>query len=191
MHAPRLLAGQLNAVNFLLHDVTARLEPEDWLRRAAPTTNLPAFTLWHVARVLDSTIQMGIRGEPELIEGEPWSSKAWARQGTGVGYSLQEADDLAALVLPHEVVEYADASRSATNQWLKTITDDVIEAESKMVERASRHPVYGNPASLDSIAWTAGRPVWAVLSIACFAHTWGHLEEIALLATAARASVID
>jgi DinB superfamily len=184
----RLLAGQLNAVNFLLHDLVSRMEPDDWLRRAAPTTNLPAFTLWHVARVLDSSVQMSIRGEPELIEGQPWSSKAWARQSTGVGYSLEQADELAALVVPNEVVEYADASRSSTNQWLKSITDDVLEDECKVIERVTNHLSYNYPANLESIAWTAGRPVWAVMSIACFAHTWGHLEEMALLAVAARAS---
>ena len=188
MQGTRLLAGQLNAVNFLLHDLVSRMAPDDWLRRAAPTTNLPAFTLWHVARVLDSSVQMSIRGEPELIEGEPWSSKTWARQSTGVGYSLEQADELAALVVPDEVVEYADASRLSTNQWLKSITDDVLEVECKVIERVTNHPSYNYPANLESIAWTAGRPVWAVMSIACFAHTWGHLEEMALLAVAARAS---
>lgn len=188
MQATRLLAGQLNAVNFLIHDIAGRLEPDDWLRRAAPTTNVPAFTLWHVARVLDSSVQMSIRGEPELIEAEPWASKAWARQSTGVGYSIRQADELAALVVPDEVVAYADASRSATNLWLKSITDDVLEAECKVIEKVTNHAAYNYPANLKSIAWTAGRPVWAVMSIACFAHTWGHLEEMALLAVAARAS---
>lgn len=189
MQGTRLLAGQLNAVNFLLHDVVSRMEPDDWLRRAAPTTNVPAFTLWHVARVLDSAVQMSIRGEPELIESEPWASKAWARQSTGVGYSLAQADELAALVVPDEVVEYADASRASTNQWLKSITDEALEAESKVIEHVTDHAAYNYPANLKAIAWTAGRPVWAVMSIACFAHTWGHLEEMALLAVASRASV--
>jgi len=189
VQATRLLAGQLNAVNFLLHDIVGRLEPEDWLRRAAPTTNVPAFTLWHVARVLDSSVQMSIRGEPELIESEPWASKAWARQSTGVGYSLAQADELAALVAPDEVVEYADASRTSTNHWLKSITDEALEAESKVIEHVTNHSAYNYPANLKAIAWTAGRPVWAVMSIACFAHTWGHLEEMALLAVASRASV--
>ena len=188
MQATRLLAGQLNALNFVIHDITGRLERDDWLRRAAPTTNLPAFTLWHVARALDSTVQMGIRGEPELIEAEPWASKAWARLSIGVGYSLEQADELAGMVVPGEVVEYADASRSSTNQWLKTITDEVLEAENRMIAHTTKHAAYNYPAGLEAIAWTAGRPVWAVLSIACFAHTWGHLEEMALLAVAARAS---
>jgi hypothetical protein len=188
VQASRLLAGQLNAVNFRLHEVVGRLQPEDWLRRAASTTNVPAFTLWHIARVLDSTVQMGIRGEPELIETEPWSSTRWARLSTGVGYSLKEADELAALVVPDEVVEYADASRSVTNQWLKTITDDDLEAENRVVERVTKHPTYNYPANLEAITWIAERPVWVVLSLACFAHCWGHLEEIGLLVVAARAS---
>ncbi len=188
MQGTRLLAGQLNAVNFLLHDLVGRIEPDDWLRRAAPTTNVPAFTLWHVARVLDSSVQMSIRGEPELNESEPWASKAWARQSTGVGYSIAQADELAALVVPEELVEYADASRASTNQWLKSITDEVLEAECKVIENVTNHPAYNYPASLEAIAWTVGRPVWAVMSIACFAHTWGHLEEMALLAVASRAS---
>jgi hypothetical protein len=188
VQATRLLSGQLNAVNFLLHDVVSRLEPDDWLRRAAPTTNVPAFTLWHVARVLDSTVQMGIRGEPELLETEPWASKRWARVSTGVGYSLLEADELAALVVPAEIVDYADESRAATHQWLKTIADDELEAGNTVIERATNHASYNYPASLESLTWTAGRPVWVVLSIACFAHCWGHLEEIALLAVASRAA---
>jgi hypothetical protein len=188
VQASRVIAGQLNAVNFLLHDIVGRLGPDDWLRRAAPTTNLPAFTLWHVVRVLDSTVQMGVRGEPELIEAEPWASKAWARQSTGVGYSQAEADGLAGVVVPAELVEYADASRSSTNKWLKSINDDELEAESRIVDRMTGHGSYNYPAALDAIGWTVGRPVWAVLSIACFAHTWGHLEEMALLAVAGRAS---
>ena len=50
------------------------------------------------------------------------------------------------------------------------------------------HPKYNYPESLEAIRWIAGRPVWVVISIACFAHRWAHLEEIALLAIAARAS---
>jgi hypothetical protein len=131
---------------------------------------------------------MSIRGEPELIETEPWVSKAWARQSTGVGYSIAQADELAALVVPEELVEYADASRASTNKWLKSITDEELEAECRVIENITKHPAYNYPASLEAIAWTAGRPVWAVMSIACFAHTWGHLEEMALLAVASRAS---
>jgi hypothetical protein len=32
-----------------------------------------------------------------------------------------------------------------------------------------------------------GQPVWLLLSITCYAHSWAHLEEIKLLASVGRA----
>src|SRR5579864_9474660 len=119
MHASRMIASELNAMNHELHTLVDGMRREDWLRRGAPGTNLPAFTLWHVPRVLDSTVQTGIRGVPELIASEPWASKAWARPEAGTGYSMQEADEVAAQVVPAEVLAYADALRSLTSQWLR------------------------------------------------------------------------
>ena len=134
--ATRLIASQLNAVNRHLHDVAGEVEPEDWLRRAVPGTSLPAFTLWHVARVIDSTVNMGLRGVPEVIESQPWASKRWARAEAGVGYSETDADRLAAGVVPDEILEYADAVRSQVSQWLKTITEEELDSPNALLEHA-------------------------------------------------------
>src|SRR5260370_37066883 len=99
------------------------MEPGGWLRRAVPGTNLPAFTFWHVVRVIDSTVHTGIRGVRELIESLPWSSKAWARPEGGVGYSVKEADELAAMVVPAEILGYADALRLRWIHWRRPLTD--------------------------------------------------------------------
>src|ERR1700694_5251921 len=99
MQASRLLASQLNSVNFQLHELAGELEPDDWLRRAVPGTNLPAFTFWHAARVIDSTVHLGVRGVPELIEAPPWASKPWARPVLGTVYSISEANDLGGVVV--------------------------------------------------------------------------------------------
>jgi len=186
MQAARLLATQLNALNFHLHEVAASMEPDDWLRRAVPGTNLPAFTFWHVPRTIDSTVNMGIRGVPELIESEPWVAKPWARPEGGTGYSAEEADRLAAEVDPEEVGAYADAVRSNVSQWLKTVTDEELEAPNRLKEHAAAARAYERPEVQESIAPLAGQPVWIVVSIACYAHGWAHLEEIKLLAAAGR-----
>ena len=78
-----MIATQLNAVNFQLHAVAASMEQGDWLRRSVPGTSLPAFTFWHIPRTIDSTVNMGIRGVPELIESQPWAAKRWARRTSG------------------------------------------------------------------------------------------------------------
>src|SRR5260370_36747710 len=112
MRAGRLLATQLNALNFHLHEVAASMERDEWLRRAVPGTNLPAFTFWHVPRTIDSTVNMGIRGAPELIASEPWVSKRWARPEGGTGYSVEEAVQLGAEVVPAEGRAYVEALRA-------------------------------------------------------------------------------
>lgn len=186
MQASRLLATQFNALNFHLHEVASLVEPDHWLRRSLPGTNLPAFTFWHVPRTIDSTVNMGIRGVPELIESEPWAAKRWARPEAGTGYSAEEADRLAAEVVPAEVIEYADAVRSSVGQWLKTVTDEELEAPNALKEHAAAARAYHRQGVQDAIAPLVGLPVWLILSITCYAHGWAHLEEIKMLAAAGR-----
>jgi hypothetical protein len=186
VHASRLLASQLNALNLHLHQVAEELQPGDWLRRTVPGTNLPAFTLWHVARGLDSTVNLGLRDEPELIESEPWASKGWARPDQGTGYSIEEADQLAATVVPAEVLDYADALRAEASNWLKTLSEEDLDAPNALLENVTRREVYDTPAYREAVEAFVGLPVWVILSLVCFAHSWAHLEEIRLLAAAAR-----
>jgi hypothetical protein len=184
--ASRLLASQLNAVNRHLHEVAEDMGPEDWLRRGATGTNLPAFTFWHVARVIDSTVNMGIRGIPEVMAAEPWASKRWARPEGGVGYSLEQSDRLAAEVVPAEVLDYADAVRSQVSDWLKTVTAEQLEAPNELKDHVNAQNDYNHPAVREAIEPLVGRPVWLVLSVTCYAHCWAHLEEIKLLTEVGR-----
>jgi len=182
-----MIATQLNAVNFQLHAVAASMEPGDWLRRSVPGTSLPAFTFWHIPRTIDSTVNMGIRGVPELIESQPWAAKRWARPEGGTGYTVEEADRLAAEVGPEEVLEYADAVRSNVSQWLKTVTDEELEAPNALMDHARASDAYNSRPDVEqAIAPLVGQPVWLLLSITCFAHSWAHLEEIKLLASVGR-----
>src|SRR6266851_889797 len=128
MQASRLLASQLNSVNHRLHEVAGSMEPGDWLRRAVPGTNLPAFTFWHVVRVIDSTVHTGIRGVPELIESLPWSSKAWARSEGGVGYSVMEADEVleAPNAMSDNVSKHSAYNRPAVQESLQPLVGQPV-----------------------------------------------------------------
>ncbi len=186
VEASRLIASDLNALNHEMHTVATWMRPEEWLKRNLRGTNLPAFTFWHIARVIDSTVHMGVRGVPELISSEPWVSKAWARPEAGVGYSVEQADELAARVVPAEVLEYADAVRSAVSQWLRSINDEELQAPALLRDHAVAQPAYNTPAVLEAVAPLDGQPAWLILTITCFAHCWAHLEEMRLLAGAGR-----
>lgn len=187
MQASRLLSSQLNAVNHQLHELAGWMQADDWLRRSVPGTSLPAFTFWHIPRVIDTTVNMGIRGLPELISSQPWAAKRWARPEGGVGYTEEEADELAAAVVPAEVLAYADALRSNVSQWLKTVTDEELEAPNELANHTRASGAYTRPEVGEAIAPLAGQPVWLVLSITCYAHCWAHIEEIKLLASVGRA----
>jgi hypothetical protein len=176
-----VFASLVNVVNLRAHQVVAETKEDEWLKRAAPGTNLPAFTLWHLVRALDSGIHMGLQGTSELIDGAPWSERAWAQPGVGVGMTLAEADRLAERVDPAEILDYADGVRTVASGWLKTLSDDDLEAPNAWIRHAAERSAYAYPAYASEIAWMEGRPVWALLSISVFGHCWAHLAEIETL----------
>jgi hypothetical protein len=184
MQAGRLIASELNAPNREMHAVADGMEGGDWLRRGVPGTNLPAFDFWHIVRVVDSTVNLGLRGTPEVIASEPWASRAWARPDIGTGYSREKADALAAQVAPDEVLAYADAVRAQVNQWLRALSDEELDAPAPLLECMRSTPAYNVPAILEATAQFEGQPAWLVLTFACFAHGWAHLAEIRLLTNA-------
>jgi hypothetical protein len=106
-----MFASLMNVVNLRLHQVVGETREDEWTRRAASGTSMLAFTLWHVARAVDSGVNMSLRGKAELIETSPWTQRAWARTCVGVGYTNEEADEFARQVVVPEVLEYADAVR--------------------------------------------------------------------------------
>lgn len=186
MPAGRMIATELNALNREMHTFADGMHAEAWLLRGIPDTNLPAFDFWHVARVIDSTVNLGLRGTTELISSEPWASRAWARPDIGTGYSAAEADALAAQVVVAEVLAYADALRTQVSQWLRAAPDDELDAPARLLDRMRATPAYNTPAILEATAPFDGQPAWLVLTFACFAHGWAHLAEMRLLARSGR-----
>jgi hypothetical protein len=177
----RVFASLINVLSLRVHQVVAETPPEQWLKRAAPGTNLMAFTLWHVVRAMDSGIHMGLRGIPELIDDASWRERAWAQSGVGVGLSHDETDRLAMLVVPNEILDYADSVRASASEWPKTLSDADLEAENSFIEHAAARLAYAYPAYAAEVAWMEGRPVWAILAISVCGHCWAHLAEIETL----------
>lgn len=186
MQAARLIASELNALNRDMHVFADGMRSDDWLRRGIPGTNLVAFDFWHIPRVIDSTVNFSLRGAGELITSEPWAGKAWARPDIGTGYSREEADTLAAQVVPAEVLAYADVLRSQVNQWLRGLSDEELDAPAQLLDRMRATPAYDTPAILEATAQFEGQPVWMLLTFGCFTHGWAHLAEMRLVVRAGR-----
>jgi hypothetical protein len=60
---------------------------------------------------------MGLRGKAELIETSPRTERAWVRPGVGVGYTDEEADELAQQVVVAEVLEFRSHQSVAAMLW--------------------------------------------------------------------------
>ena len=54
------------------------------------------------------------------------------------------------------------------------------------MDHARASDAYTRPEVEEAIAPLAGQPVWLLLSITCYAHSWAHLEEIKMLAAVGR-----
>jgi hypothetical protein len=98
MRATELVTRQLGTINQILHDVADDLTPAELVTRALSHTNLIAFDLWHVARVLD-----------------------WAAQTMGRGVTGAQADALAHGLALADLLEYADATHQSVLAWLRDL----------------------------------------------------------------------
>jgi hypothetical protein len=182
MRAVDLLTTQATVVHGILHDFAGDLTPTETTTRALPNTNLLAFDLWHIIRARDWALQTMIRGVPELIEDPRWRSAGrLATHGIGVGYTADQADDLARAVALPDLLAYADATQQAMLDWLATQTDDTLDDHPDVPGHLARYPVYLETAMRDEVPWMFQQPpVWRCFSPAVN-HARDHLNEMLLI----------
>ncbi len=188
MRATELMERQLGSNNQILHDLASDLTATEAVTRVLPHTNLIAFDLWHVARVLDWAVQTMARGVPEVIDEPRWQGRGQlATQGIGVGITEAQADELARTLTIADILEYADATHQAVLAWLRTLPDDVLESQPDVPGHLARYPVYLEPAMRAEVPWMYQQPpLWRCLAPA-IGHNRDHLAEIDLLKRQLRA----
>lgn len=188
MRATALLERQFASVNQILHDVADDLTPDELTTRMLPGTNLPAFDLWHVARVQDWAAQTMARGVPEVIDEPRWQGRgALVTHDIGVGYTRDEADTLARSLALADILAYADTVHQTILAWLGTIGDETLDSQPDVPAHLARYPVYLSDAMRDEAPWMYQQPpVWRCLAPA-IGHNRDHLAEMDLLKRLRRA----
>jgi hypothetical protein len=102
----------------------AEITPAMWNATLVPGTNRLGFLFWHMARGQDCFLQTLIRGTPEVSMAAPWTSlPGWELPGIGTGFSLVEAEAVAARVTISEMQHYEDAVFHAIQRWLDEVGD--------------------------------------------------------------------
>jgi hypothetical protein len=187
MNAVQLLGNQLRGMNATLHELADDLTDEEWHSRPSPSQNIVSFAAWHIPRVQDHFVHTWIRNIPELCTGEPW--QAWhplQKYGSGIGITLQEADLIAHLLQPKDILEYADTVTAGIVDWLLALPeselDRIPDAAAHLAPFLECH-TKEYKADTDHLL---GKPIWRLLSGPCISHVRGHMGELALQKTMLR-----
>src|SRR5882724_2139691 len=168
MHAITLIQVQLNGIHQILHEYVDDLTETEWTTYAYPRANLLGFTCWHLVRTQDWAVQTAIRGIPEVIMDERWSS--WSEQalaGMGAGLSLEQANGIAHLVSRTDALAYADIVHSTIQDWLSRLSNDDLDTVPEMEAHMAAYPAYQYPGFQAEIAHLLGQPIWRLLSGPC------------------------
>ena len=108
---------------FLLEAVND-LTPEEMAWRAGPEANPIGWILWHMLRVEDMWFQFFIQRNIEIWEREGWNEKfGLPTRDNGFGHTQEQVAQFPALDLA-ELLNYGQAVRAATLEYLKTLTPD-------------------------------------------------------------------
>lgn len=182
MQATSLIQAQLNGVHQLFRASIEDLTETDWTTCVLSGTNLPGFTLWHMARTKDWAVQTAIRGIPEVIAGDRWAG--WSELsivGMGAGITSMQANEVGRFISQADVLAYADNVHSAIQSWLSNLSDDDLDSIPDMETHMAAYPAYQHPGFRVEIANLLGQPVWRLLSGPCNGHIREHLGELEVL----------
>lgn len=188
MRATALLQRQLTSINTVYHGLADDLTPSELTTRFLPHTNLLAFDLWHIPRTQEWAVQTMIRGIPELIDEPRWHGRGrLATHGIGVGLTEAQADELAHTLALADILAYADAVHQEIMNWLDTVPDEALDAQSDIITNLARYPIYLESAMREEVPWMYERPpVWRCMAPAT-AHVRDHLAVMGLLKRQMRA----
>jgi hypothetical protein len=182
MRATELLGREIKGVERLLHELVDDATPREWVTAAAPGTNPLGFNVWHVARTQDWILRSIILGEPELIAEPRFASLAWsARHGIGSDMGEAAIADLVHRSDRDSVLAYADAVNDALRAWLRSQTDDDLDAIPPFAERQNAIPAYATDAHWAATGHLDGNPVWRLLVGPARSHARDHIAEARVL----------
>ncbi|HEX6030196.1 MAG TPA: DinB family protein [Tepidiformaceae bacterium] len=191
MQATDLALRQLQMVNLLLRNLCSGITEEEWLWRPARGENLIGWTLWHVPAVQDWAVHTWIQNVEEVRQRPEWAPRVAGRQLLAFGMTPEEADEVARLTRPADVVAYSDAVLEAATGWLSRLAPDDFDAIPENRSHQDRDAAYRSPGYLEEADTMREQAIWRLLSGACVGHCRGHLGEVDVLLNMRRRGVLN
>jgi hypothetical protein len=103
----------------------------------------------------------------------------------------EEADEVARLTRPPDVVAYSDAVLEVATEWLGRLGADDLHAIPENRSHQDRDPAYRSPGYVEEIDTMRVQPIWSLLSGTCIGHCRGHLGEVDVLINMRRRGALN
>jgi hypothetical protein len=188
MQATELLGRELKGIKALVHDLADEVTEREWVTPTAPGTNPLGFNMWHAARAQDWILRSMILDQPEVIQEDRFRALAWsAAHGIGCGMSKAEIAELVRRCDRDSVLAYADAINDELRGWLRTISDDDLDAVPPFEARQNAIAAYCTPAHWKETAHLVDLPIWRLVAGPGRAHARDHVAEAEVLLQLLRA----
>jgi DinB superfamily len=166
-------------INANYHGIVGDFTEKEWVSRPVPGQNMVGYIAWHIPRTQDMQVQTWIRGVPEVVQGERWMAwRSLKGLGSGVGISLDEADQVARLVKRVDVIDYADAVLQEISGWLEGLNESDLDLRADYVQRMTAYPEYQTSEFIEEVRDLLDQPTWGLLMRPCFGHIHRHLGEL-------------
>lgn len=182
MDASVLLAAQVRRIGEIVRDLSTQVDVPTSRRRAFPGANPIGFTLWHVARTVDWSINTMVRGANEVAFDFDFEGAADARVSQiGFGVRPEDADDIAEATSPEQVAGYLDLVVADALGWLETGPD--LSVQPDVAAHQPDLPGYRTDFYLEEVrAYAQARASTVqILAGPATAHVRGHFGEIDVL----------
>jgi len=181
MNVTTYLKKQFSNLNGTLHYFVEDLTEEEWLARPAAGQNTLGYTVWHLPRTQDHFLQTWIRGQTEIAYTDRWAAWEHLRPvGSGIGITLEQADQVARTTCLGDVLTYADEVHQAISAWLTEIREEELDLIPDAQGRLAAFPECQKPAYIEDVRTLYDLPIWGLLMRPCMVHIHRHLGEIEL-----------
>ena len=180
MNGHQIVTALVSASFDRIAEYTAQADGAAWSEPVLPDTNPLGFTLWHLARTIDWTVQCCIRGVDEVAVRPEWRDRWPAEAWFGAGVPRELALALPKQVGPGVVAAYNEAVRAESLGWLAAQDEAAFDERPPFRERVERAG-YRSAETWADIADLEGLPVGMLLLRPAMNHVRVHVGEMNVL----------
>jgi hypothetical protein len=160
--------------------VKSVLSYEQMKDRVDDKGNSIAWLMWHMARTEDVIVNSLIKGTQQVVLAGDWMTRLGIdAHHIGTGLGDDEVGEFTKKMNVDAVDEYWNAVQKATFAWIKTVTEEELDAVPDMDERLKSIPpiIVGDENQMAGTFWS-GRTVGQLFTGVVIGHGYIHIGQM-------------